>query len=666
MKQSKTKSKTQFYTYLHFKRLLKSSNRKQVSKIIKSKEFLNSLFSMNDYLNLLPIELKADIIYRVYKKKYLRTLKIYYSLFLNKDNLQKCKSIYISNNLKLTKNQFKRYLPFLEFNELKDSKDYDKFYIVEGITNRDKIKYFFNNHSPIENSFKKYQPKLYNYFVRVMKFSKFSNSHNSSNSPNSFNKIKNIYLDDFLYTLFRLSSISREKFVEFASSHKYPMRENQLKMFNFLPDEGLSRYNTAYKILHSTLNYCNECGKIIKSGMYSNETKQFCTKKCQSKNHYDKMYKLCKINDSELIKYNFSSDKNSNTHSNTHSKIKCNKCHKIFTRGTSNIFHKNNYTCNVCLGKYSKGQLDIFNLLLPYDNSLELEATSVLYNPNVKSQKRLDIYSSKNKFCIEFDGLMYHSFGISDHSIFNNPIIDVNVNKQRMVDLNKKDIQLFRVFDIEWLNPIKRNIWISMLKSKLNKTTKIYARNCEIGYVSVKDSKEFLTNNHMQGYVPGLIKLGLYHNFQGENKLVSLMTFGKTIRSNNSPELIRFCNLINTTVIGGASKLLNFFEKVYKPTKILSYANQRWSQGKLYETLGFENTHDTSPSYSYFKSDYDRTGLIFHRSTFTKSNIKKYFNENKFDIKTFDENLTETQNMFNNGYRKIYDCGNKVYVKKCV
>ena len=31
-------------------------------------------------------------------------------------------------------------------------------------------------------------------------------------------------------------------------------------------------------------------------------------------------------------------------------------------------------------------------------------------------------------------------------------------------------------------------------------------------------------------------------------------------------------------------------------------------------------------------------------------------------LENFDENLSETQNMLNHGYRQIFDCGNLVYV----
>ncbi|MBR4315953.1 MAG: hypothetical protein IKP65_03150, partial [Alphaproteobacteria bacterium] len=52
-------------------------------------------------------------------------------------------------------------------------------------------------------------------------------------------------------------------------------------------------------------------------------------------------------------------------------------------------------------------------------------------------------------------------------------------------------------------------------------------------------------------------------------------------------ELIRFASKIGYQVIGGASKLLSYFRKQYKGS-IISYADRRYSNGKLYEAIGFK------------------------------------------------------------------------------
>ena len=73
------------------------------------------------------------------------------------------------------------------------------------------------------------------------------------------------------------------------------------------------------------------------------------------------------------------------------------------------------------------------------------------------------------------------------------------------------------------------------------------------------------------------------------------MTFNKSEGRKKMDEygwnLSRFCNKINLNVIGGASKLLNFFIKVYNPNRIISYADKDWSLGMLYYKLNFLCKH---------------------------------------------------------------------------
>lgn len=98
-----------------------------------------------------------------------------------------------------------------------------------------------------------------------------------------------------------------------------------------------------------------------------------------------------------------------------------------------------------------------------------------------------------------------------------------------------------------------------MLNSfKLN-ANKIFARKCKIVTVNSKLKDIFLEKNHIQGKCQSSINIGLEYN----GELVSLMTFGgRNINSKNEFELIRFCNIIRTNVVGSASRLFNHFEKI--------------------------------------------------------------------------------------------------------
>ena len=47
-------------------------------------------------------------------------------------------------------------------------------------------------------------------------------------------------------------------------------------------------------------------------------------------------------------------------------------------------------------------------------------------------------------------------------------------------------------------------------------------------------------------------------------------------------ELTKFASLLDTTVVGAASKLLKYFIRNSDATEIYSFADRRWSNGHLY------------------------------------------------------------------------------------
>lgn len=501
---------------------------------------------------------------------------------------------------------------------------------------RKKILNFFDNISKKDYKMKEMKPELYNKFQELTK-----------NYPNSrySRKIYNIR-NKHHYILYRLSDKGKIKlFANYCKTNKIPMSEPILSYYKV----NLSMVEF-YTLMHGDYPKCTQCNinlSSLKVQLYTtlDENKnRFCSKACQKQSHIDKVKNTLKDNGSELIEYNI----------NNFSTIRCPECNKTFTRNTSNIFTKNMFKCNPCLSKYSRGQFEIYNILKEFDKDIKLEVRDILPG------KIIDIYSEKYKIAIEFDGLMYHSYGVSKHSVYNNISINKNIHYERTYELNKLGIRLFRVWDIEWLNEDTKNKWINILKNAFKQSnSKIYARNCKIQEIKSKEARVFMDKNHMQGFAPAKLYYGLYY----EEELVSIMTFGKSIRSKGEWELLRFCSKNNCNIVGAASKLLRHFEMNHDPRVLISYANLRWSEGNIYEVLGFKFNKIVAPSYHYFMNNYDRTLKIFHRTKFTRRNIEKYYNNNTYEIKHFDEKLTELENMFKNNYRIIYDCGMKKYIK---
>lgn len=283
--------------------------------------------------------------------------------------------------------------------------------------------------------------------------------------------------------------------------------------------------------------------------------------------------------------------------------------------------------CHSCGHINSKQEKEITSFLKSL--SIEIIENSRLIIPPYE----LDIYIPSYKIGIEFNGIYWHSDKHRDK--------EYHLNKTKECD--KLGFKLIHIFEDEWI--YKKNIVKSRLKNILGLTeNKIHGRKCEIKEVSSKDVKLFLNENHIQGNIGSKIKLGLYY----ENELVSLMTFGhRPMFNSNQYEIIRFCNKLNTTVIGGAQKLLKYFIKNYNPKEIISYADKRWSQGNLYEKLGFTFISDSPPNF-YYVIDKKR----YHRINFQKHKLIK---------QGYDKNKSESQIMLERGINKIYDCGSKKY-----
>lgn len=177
--------------------------------------------------------------------------------------------------------------------------------------------------------------------------------------------------------------------------------------------------------------------------------------------------------------------------------------------------------------------------------------------------------------------------------------------------------------------------------NKLNKSIKIYARKCIIKEVNAKDALIFLKINHLQGGIGAQYKLGLYYN----DELVSLMTFGSRF---NKFELLRFCNKLNTTVIGGASKLFNYFINNYEFENLISYCNLDHGNGNLYKQLGFTYIKDTKPNYWWVIDNIKNNRYKFRISELIKKNIAL-------------ENESEIDCMYRLGHYRIYDTGSQLW-----
>lgn len=317
---------------------------------------------------------------------------------------------------------------------------------------------------------------------------------------------------------------------------------------------------------------------------------------------------------------------------------KCKKCNTVFE---DYIANGNIPRCPKCYpssiqGKEEKELISWLRELLP--NETIIQNTRKIIYP-----LEIDIFIPKYNLAIEMNELYWHS------ELSTKNVRGLKYHLGKTIECSKKNINLIHIFDFEWIN--KKEIIKSILKSKLGiYKTKIGARKCIIKRLSVDESKEFLENNHIQGYAPSSIRLGLFYN----NELVSHLAISKNRFKKGTYEIVRYVSKINYSVQGGLSKLWKEAKKQLNDSfTLISYVDKRFFTGKSNGSIGLEYKYSNRPAY-YYTKDYKS---IENRMLYQKKNIEK-------KLKFYDSKLTEWENMKLNGYDRIWDCGTDVWMLK--
>ena len=109
---------------------------------------------------------------------------------------------------------------------------------------------------------------------------------------------------------------------------------------------------------------------------------------------------------------------------------------------------------------------------------------------------------------------------------------------------------------------------------------KIPARECETREISLKEYKDFLKENHIQGEINSKLRLGLFY----KDELVQVAGGGYSRFKKEEIESHRMSTKLNTQVMGGFSKLI----KHSKLKKFISFVDRRLFNGKGYIASGFK------------------------------------------------------------------------------
>lgn len=248
--------------------------------------------------------------------------------------------------------------------------------------------------------------------------------------------------------------------------------------------------------------------------------------------------------------------------------------------------------------------------------------------------RELDIFIPSKQLAIEYCGLYWHA----DF----NKNINKNSHKLKMDLCSDMGIRLITLFEDEWIdNRTLVEQKLSILLGTSNQHS-IGARRTTIVEVTNKQKKEFFNATHIQGNGPGSINIGLVN----DGKLVACMSF---IVQQNKHYLNRYATSCN--VQGGFSKLIKYFKSEYQWSQIISFADQRWSDGGLYEKNGWVLDKTLLPDYCYVDTNNNRR---IHKFNYRRKYLPDLLND-------YNPDLSERENCDINKIPRLWDCGKLRY-----
>lgn len=292
----------------------------------------------------------------------------------------------------------------------------------------------------------------------------------------------------------------------------------------------------------------------------------------------------------------------------------CDKGHE-WSVSLSDFFTKK-YRCSHCKPKSSKAELNL------------LEEIKKHY-PNAKKYKELgfeiDIFIPEINLGIEYCGLYWHSEKYKPK----------NFHFDKWKKSLSAGVKLLTIFEDEW---IKNK---DLVLRRIIRLNKINANKTEFRSITKKEANSFFEKNHLQGKAPKNTThcFGLFH----KEELVAAISYGPHHRNKeNCIVLNRLCFGMYD-IAGGSEKLFKNSLSHLPQKTIITWSDNRYSLGKVYERLGFTKDEMNPPDYYYCKPGYPPLRV-------SKQSLKKTKEEKL-------TNKTERELRKEQGWVRIYDCG---------
>lgn len=286
------------------------------------------------------------------------------------------------------------------------------------------------------------------------------------------------------------------------------------------------------------------------------------------------------------------------------------------------LYHlrKNNFDIRAN-GNYSLYELELRNLIS--ELGIDFEA-----NNRTFIGMELDILIPSKKTAIEFNGLLWHS------ELYKSRQYHLEKTKR----CEKKGVNLIHIFEDDWVQ--KKEQFVDFIKSKMGVfERRIFGRKCIFKKLDTQEHK-FFKENHMQGKpANSKFTFGLFF----ENEMVGCVSYGAHPRGKKVLVLNRLAFKKGHQIIGGASKLVTTSLRILN-VPVISWSDNKWTNGDIYKHLGFHFEKEYKPDYSYYDK---KSNTRFAKQNMQKKNIK------------CPEDMSEREYCLNIGLIRIWDCGKK-------
>ncbi len=259
----------------------------------------------------------------------------------------------------------------------------------------------------------------------------------------------------------------------------------------------------------------------------------------------------------------------------------------------------------------------------------------------------LDIYLPEKGLAIEFNGCYWHSDAVWVSACAVPPDETRLRAKHRHFEKYKqclqKGIRLLQIFEDDFED--RRDIALSVIRNALGAASRrIFARKCVVRDVPIEVYRAFLEANHLQGYSYADVRKGLYFG----DELVELVGVNTKGTHRDEPEMVRLCSKMDTSVVGGFSKLL----KASDCSSLVSYVDPFVFSGSGYAKVGFKVDGVNAPTYFYVRRGYHKR---IPRYMFMRDRIKALYERG--ELRYYNPEETEAVNMYKNDYYRIWNCG---------